>query len=59
VFGNGNDEGVQGVRHVAFAIVAVVKGMNSMRRRKAEAPHAPSKEELLLGEIRDILKERN
>jgi large conductance mechanosensitive channel len=47
---------------VAIAIFAVVKGMNSMQRRKAEAPpapQAPSKEELLLGEIRDILKERN
>lgn len=47
---------------VAFAIFAVVKRMNSMQRRKAEAPpapQAPSKEELLLGEIRDILKERN
>lgn len=47
---------------VAFAIFMMIKAMNSMKRKKEEAPAAPApppaptKEELLLGEIRDILK---
>ncbi len=46
---------------IAFAIFLVIKGMNSMKK-KEEAPAAPppppapTKEEILLGEIRDILK---
>ncbi|MCB9250400.1 MAG: large-conductance mechanosensitive channel protein MscL [Ignavibacteriales bacterium] len=44
---------------VAFAIFMVVKGMNSMKKKEEAAPAAPpapSKEEVLLGEIRDLLK---
>jgi len=47
---------------VAFAIFVGVKAINSLKRKEAEAPSAPpapSKEELLLTEIRDLLKERN
>ena len=46
---------------VAFAIFLVVKGVNSMKRKQAEAPAAPpapSKEEVLLTQIRDLLKAR-
>lgn len=46
---------------IAFAIFLVVKGMNSMKAKEAaapEAPPAPSKEEVLLTEIRDILKKQ-
>lgn len=47
---------------LAFCVFLMVKLMNRlMRKRKAEAapqPPAPSKEELLLTEIRDLLKER-
>ncbi len=46
---------------VAFAIFMMVKGMNSLSRRKAQAPAAPpapSAEEVLLGEIRDLLKQK-
>lgn len=46
---------------IAFAIFLVVKGMNSMKAKEAaapEAPPAPSKEEVLLAEIRDILKKQ-
>jgi large conductance mechanosensitive channel len=47
---------------IAFAIFMVVKGMNSMKRKKEEAasaaPPAPSKEETLLTEIRDLLKQK-
>ena len=48
---------------VAFCIFLFIKGMNSLARRKEEAPvdappATPSKEELLLTEIRDLLKER-
>lgn len=45
---------------VAFAIFLLVKVINKLKRQeeKAEAPvPAPSKEEVLLGEIRDLLKE--
>lgn len=44
---------------VAFCIFLVVKGINSLKRAKAAAPDvppAPTKEEILLTEIRDLLK---
>jgi large conductance mechanosensitive channel len=44
---------------VAFAIFIVVKAMNALQRKKVEAPAAPApppKQEVLLSEIRDILK---
>lgn len=44
---------------IAFAIFMVIKGLNSMKRKEEAAPAAPpapSKEEVLLGEIRDLLK---
>jgi len=47
---------------VAFAIFIAIKAMNSLRRKEAEAPAAPpapTKEELLLTEIRDLLREQN
>ena len=46
---------------VAFAIFLVVKAMNTLTRKKAAAPPAPpepTKEELLLTEIRDALRSR-
>jgi large conductance mechanosensitive channel len=43
---------------VAFAIFLLVKGVNRMRRRQAEAP-PPSNQEVLLAEIRDLLKTRS
>lgn len=47
---------------IAFAIFLAIKGINSLKRKEAAAPSAPpapSREELLLTEIRDLLKERN
>lgn len=44
---------------VAFVLFLVVKGINSLKKKQAEAPAAPpapSKEELLLAEIRDAIK---
>jgi large conductance mechanosensitive channel len=44
---------------VAFAIFTVVKAMNAMKKKEKEAPAAPtapSKQEILLEEIRDLLK---
>jgi large conductance mechanosensitive channel len=44
---------------IAFCIFLVVKAFNSMRKREAEvpaAPPAPSTQEQLLMEIRDLLK---
>ena len=44
---------------VAFAIFMVVKGMNNAKKKEEEksaAPPKPSKEEVLLTEIRDALK---
>ncbi len=46
---------------VALAMFVVVKSMNAMKRKQAAAPAAPpapTKEEQLLAEIRDLLKER-
>lgn len=43
---------------VAFAVFMVVKSVNSMKRKEEEAPAeppAPSTEEVLLTEIRDLL----
>lgn len=44
---------------IAFVLFLVVKGINSLKREAAkepEAPPAPSKEEVLLTEIRDALR---
>ena len=44
---------------VAFAIFVVIKLMNSMKKKEEEAPAAPpepSKEEVLLTEIRDAIR---
>jgi len=46
---------------IAFAIFLMVKGINSLKRKAEEAPKAPAappKEEVLLTEIRDLLKEK-
>lgn len=46
---------------VAFALFMVVKAVNRVRRQEAaapEAPPAPTKEEVLLAEIRDLLATR-
>jgi large conductance mechanosensitive channel len=46
---------------IAFAIFLVIKLINKLKRSEAAAPPAPpapSKEEILLTEIRDLLKER-
>lgn len=46
---------------IAFAIFLVIKLINRLKRSEAAAPPAPpapSKEEILLTEIRDLLKER-
>jgi large conductance mechanosensitive channel len=46
---------------VAFAVFLLVKGINHLKRKEAEQPSAPptpSKEEVLLTEIRDLLKSR-
>lgn len=46
---------------VAFFMFFLVKGVNRMKKKKEEAPAAPpapSKEEVLLGEIRDLLKNK-
>ena len=43
---------------IAFAIFMVIKGMNEMKRKQEEAPAPakPPKQEVLLEEIRDLLK---
>ncbi|HOZ30831.1 MAG TPA: large-conductance mechanosensitive channel protein MscL [Bacteroidales bacterium] len=44
---------------IAFAIFMMIKAINSTKKKKVEAPAsppAPSKEEILLTEIRDLLK---
>ncbi len=46
---------------IAFAIFVAIKGINSLKRQSEEKPAEPPKisnEEVLLTEIRDLLKER-
>ena len=46
---------------VAFAVFLLVKGINQLKKKEAAAPStppAPSAQEVLLGEIRDILKKK-
>jgi large conductance mechanosensitive channel len=48
---------------IAFALFLAIKGINKMKKQKEEAPApavpaAPTKEEVLLAEIRDILKNK-
>ena len=46
---------------VAFCIFVAIKAINQLKRKKEEAPApapAPTKEEVLLTEIRDLLKEK-
>lgn len=46
---------------IAFVIFLVIKAMNSLKAKEEvapSAPPAPSKEEILLTEIRDLLKEK-
>nr|MBP7472311.1 large-conductance mechanosensitive channel protein MscL [Prevotella sp.] len=47
---------------IAFCVFLLVKGINAFAHKKEEktsAPPTPSKEELLLTEIRDLLKEKS
>ncbi|HRN25907.1 MAG TPA: large-conductance mechanosensitive channel protein MscL [Ignavibacteriaceae bacterium] len=44
---------------IAFSIFMVIKAMNTLKKKEEAAPApppAPTKEEILLGEIRDLLK---
>lgn len=46
---------------MAFAVFLLIKGMNALKKKEDEvpaAPPAPSKEEELLAEIRDLLKNK-
>lgn len=46
---------------IAFCIFLVIKGINSLKRKEEAAPAAPpapTKEEVLLAEIRDILRSK-
>ena len=41
---------------VAFALFLVIKGVNAAKKKEEEAPAAPPAQEVLLSEIRDLLK---
>jgi large conductance mechanosensitive channel len=43
---------------VAMVVFLIVKGINTLRRKEAEAPAGPTATETLLTEIRDLLKSR-
>ena len=44
---------------IAFAIFMVVKGINSLKKKEEDAaPAAPPNQEVLLAEIRDLLKKK-
>lgn len=47
---------------ISTVIFFAIKGMNTLQKKKIEepaAPPAPTKEEVLLAEIRDLLKQQN
>jgi large conductance mechanosensitive channel len=47
---------------IAFVIFVGVKAINTLKKKEAAAPEvppAPSKQEILLAEIRDLLKEKS
>ena len=44
---------------VAWALFLVVKGINRLRREQPKEPPAPPKQEVLLTEIRDLLRPRS
>ena len=41
---------------VAFALFLLIKGINAAKKKEEEAPAEPPVQEVLLGEIRDLLK---
>jgi large conductance mechanosensitive channel len=41
---------------ISFCIFIMVKGINTLKRKEEEAPAEPPKNEVLLAEIRDLLK---
>jgi len=41
---------------IAFVIFMIVKWINSLKKKEEAAPSAPPKNEVLLGEIRDLLR---
>ncbi len=43
---------------IAFAIFLLVKGINTLKRKEEEKPAEPPKQEVLLTEIRDLLKKK-
>jgi large conductance mechanosensitive channel len=43
---------------IAFAIFILVKGINTLKRKQEEAPAEPPRQEVLLTEIRDLLKQQ-
>lgn len=43
---------------VAFAVFLLVKGVNRLQKKKEEAPAPPPAQEVLLAQIRDLLRAR-
>jgi large conductance mechanosensitive channel len=43
---------------IAISIFIMIKAVNSVARKKEESPEAPTKQEELLSEIRDLLKNK-
>ncbi len=43
---------------IAFCIFILVRGMNNLKRKEEAAPAEPPKQEVLLTEIRDLLKSK-
>ncbi len=43
---------------VAFSVFLLVKAINALQKKEEETPAAPPKQEVLLEEIRDILRQK-
>jgi large conductance mechanosensitive channel len=44
---------------ISFVLFMVIKGVNRMKLKEDETPKPPSPEEILLMEIRDLLKKQS
>ena len=43
---------------IAFVLFLIIKAMNNMKKKNVEAPSVPTKDQQLLSEIRDLLKNK-
>jgi large conductance mechanosensitive channel len=43
---------------IAFSVFILIRGINTFKRKEEEKPAEPTKEQVLLAEIRDLIRQR-